>query len=53
MLHMDIPGSIQLSSEAVNSLLYRQAALGPTVPYKWSFIDKPKGPTAKQHLNLY
>jgi len=40
---MEMSPTLQLGIDVVTTSLYRQTALSSNVPYKWGFIDQPKG----------
>jgi hypothetical protein len=40
---MEMAPTLQLGIDVITTSLYRQTALSTSVPYKWSFIDQPKG----------
>ena len=40
---IDLAPNTQLNIDLVSASLYRLAALSATVPYKWGFIDRPRG----------
>ena len=46
---VDFPDTPALDLNGILNALTTQQRLAPLVPYKWTFIDKPRGPYATYH----